>query len=66
MIPDLRNETLDLIDSFILDHINDFSNEELYWIIDELEGLSKSFYKKFKPLIDQDLEDLAEEIEDDE
>ncbi len=66
MIPDLRNETLDLIDSFILDHINDFSNEELYWIIDELEGLSKSFYKKFKPLIDQDLEDLAEEIEDEE
>ena len=32
---ELRNETLNLIDDFILDHIDDFTNEELYWIINE-------------------------------
>jgi hypothetical protein len=60
---DLRNETLNLVDDFILDHIDDFSEEELYWIIEEVEKLSKSFYKKFKDLIDEDIESLAEEIE---
>lgn len=64
-VPDLRNETLNLIDDFILDHIDDFSHEELFWIIDQLEILSKTFYKKFKVLIDEDIEDLAEELEDD-
>ena len=64
LTPDLRNETLDLIDSFILDHIDDFTNEELYWIIDQLESLSRTFYKKFKPLIDEDIEALIEEIEE--
>jgi hypothetical protein len=34
---DLRNETLNLVDDFILDHIDDFSEEELYWIIEEVE-----------------------------
>jgi len=61
---DLRNETLNLVDDFILDHINDFSEEELYWIIEEVEKLSKSFYKKFKDLIDDDIEALADEIEE--
>ena len=60
---DLRNETLNLVDDFILDHIDDFSEEELYWIIEEVEKLSKSFYRKFKDLIDEDLESLADEIE---
>lgn len=64
-VPDLRNETLNLIDDFILDHIDDFSQEELIWIIEELESLAKSFYKKFKVLIDEDLEELAEELDDD-
>ena len=64
-VPDLRNETLNLIDDFILDHIDDFSQDELIWIIEELESLSKSFYKKFKAMIDEDLEDLAEELDDD-
>ena len=45
MTIELRNETLNLIDDFILDHINDFTNEELYWIINELESLSNTFYK---------------------
>jgi hypothetical protein len=65
-VPDLRNETLYLLDSFILDHIEDFSHEELIWIIEELEQLAKSFYKKFKPLIDEDIEALLEEIEGEE
>jgi hypothetical protein len=65
-VPDLRNETLYLLDSFILDHIEDFSHEELIWIIEELEQLSRSFYKKFKPLIDEDIEALLEEIEGEE
>jgi hypothetical protein len=65
-VPDLRNETLFLLDSFILDHIEDFSHEELIWIIEELEQLSRSFYKKFKPLIDEDIEALLEEIEGEE
>jgi len=60
---DLRNETLNLVDDFILDHIDDFSEEELYWIIEEVEKLSKSFYRKFKDLIDDDIETLADEIE---
>ena len=60
---DLRNETLILVDDFILDHIDDFSEEELYWIIEEVEKLSKSFYIKFKDLIDEDIESLADEIE---
>jgi hypothetical protein len=60
---DLRNETLNLVDDFILDHIDDFSEEELYWIIEEVEKLSKSFYRKFKNLIDDDIEALADEIE---
>jgi hypothetical protein len=60
---DLRNETLNLVDDFILDHIDDFSEEELYWIIEEVEKLSKSFYRKFKDLIDDDIESLADEIE---
>lgn len=60
---DLRNETLNLVDDFILDHIDDFSEEELYWIIEEVEKLSKSFYRKFKNLIDDDIESLADEIE---
>jgi hypothetical protein len=60
---DLRNETLNLVDDFILDHIDDFSEEELYWIIEEIEKLSKSFYRKFKDLIDEDIESLADEIE---
>lgn len=64
-VPDLRNETLNLIDDFILDHIDDFSQDELIWIIEELESLAKSFYKKFKVMIDEDLEDLAEELDDD-
>lgn len=64
-VPDLRNETLNLIDDFILDHINDFSQDELIWIIEELESLAKSFYKKFKVMIDEDLEELAEELDDD-
>ena len=63
-IPELRNETLNLIDDFILDHINDFTNEELHWIINELESLSNTFYKKFKPLIDEDIEALIEDIEE--
>ena len=62
-VPDLRNETLNLIDDFILDHIDDFTHDELFWIIEALEDLSKSFYKKFKEMIDQDIEDLADEIE---
>jgi hypothetical protein len=60
---DLRNETLNLVDDFILDHIDDFSEEELYWIIEEVEKLSRSFYRKFKDLIDDDIESLADEIE---
>ncbi len=64
-VPDLRNETLNLIDDFILDHIEDFSHEELIWIIEELEQLAKSFYKKFKVMIDEDIEELAEELDDD-
>ena len=60
---DLRNETLNLVDDFILDHIDDFSEEELYWIIEEVEKLSRSFYRKFKDLIDDDIETLADEIE---
>ena len=60
---DLRNETLNLVDDFILDHIDGFSREELYWIIEEVEKLSKSFYIKFKDLIDEDIESLADEIE---
>jgi hypothetical protein len=60
---DLRNETLNLVDDFILDHIDDFSEEELYWIIEEVEKLSRSFYRKFKDLIDDDIEALADEIE---
>ena len=60
---DLRNETLNLVDDFILDHIDDFSEEELYWIIEEVEKLSKSFYRKFKDLIDEDIESLADEVE---
>jgi hypothetical protein len=60
---DLRNETLNLVDDFILDHIDDFSEEELYWIIEEVEKLSRSFYRKFKNLIDDDIEALADEIE---
>jgi len=60
---DLRNETLNLVDDFILDHIDDFSEEELYWIIEEVEKLSRSFYRKFKELIDDDIEALADEIE---
>ena len=54
---------LNLVDDFILDHIDDFSEEELYWIIEEVEKLSKSFYIKFKDLIDEDIESLADEIE---
>ncbi len=64
-VPDLRNETLNLIDDFILDHIDDFSHEELIWIIEELDQLAKSFYKKFKVMIDEDIEELAEELDDD-
>jgi hypothetical protein len=62
-VPDLRNETLNLIDDFILDHIDDFSQGEMIWIIDELEGMSTRFYEKFKAWIDDDIEDLLEEIE---
>jgi hypothetical protein len=62
-VPDLRNETLNLIDDFILDHIEDFTHDELFWIIEELEELSKAFYRKFKPLIDEDIEALIEEID---
>lgn len=65
-VPELRNETLNLIDDFILDHIDDFTNDELYWIIDQLELLSKTFYRKFKPLIDEDIDALVEDIEDEE
>jgi hypothetical protein len=65
-VPDLRNETLNLIDDFILDHIDDFTHEELFWIIEQLESLSNTFYKKFKPLIDDDIESLIEEIEGEE
>ena len=65
-VPDLRNETLYLLDGFILDHIEDFSHEELIWIIEELEQLARAFYKKFKPLIDEDIEALLEEIEGEE
>jgi hypothetical protein len=65
-LPDLRNETLNLIDDFILDHIDDFTHDELFWIIAELESLSNTFYKKFKPLIDDDIEALIEEIEGEE
>ncbi len=61
---DLRNETLNLVDDFILDHIDDFTEEELYWIIEEVEKLSRSFYRKFKDLIDDDIEALADEIEE--
>lgn len=63
-VPDLRNETLNLIDDFILDHIDDFTHDELFWIIEELEELSKAFYRKFKPLIDEDIEALIEEIDE--
>lgn len=63
-VPDLRNETLNLIDDFILDHIEDFTHDELFWIIEELEKLSKAFYRKFKPLIDEDIEALIEEIDE--
>ena len=63
-VPDLRNETLNLIDDFILDHIEDFTHDELFWIIEELEELSKAFYRKFKPLIDEDIEALIEEIDE--
>lgn len=65
-VPDLRNETLNLIDDFILDHIDDFSQSEMIWIIDELEGMSTRFYEKFKAWIDDDIEDLLEEIEGEE
>ena len=61
----LNNETLNLIDDFILDHIDDFTHDELFWIMDALEGLSKSFYKKFREMIDQDIEDFADELEGD-
>ncbi len=54
-VPDLRNETLNLIDDFILDHIEDFSHEELIWIIEELEQLAKSFYKKCIVTLDHSL-----------
>jgi hypothetical protein len=45
---DLRNETLNLVDDFILDHIDDFSEEELYWIIEEVEKLSRRMRLKRK------------------
>lgn len=63
-VPDLRNETLNLIDDFILDHIDDFSQSEMIWIIDELESMSTRFYEKFKTWIDDDIEDLIEEIDE--
>ena len=63
-VPDLRNETLNLIDDFILDHIEDFSQGEMIWIIDELEDMANRFYEKFKAWIDDDIEDLMEEIEE--
>lgn len=65
-VPDIRNETLNLIDDFILDHIEDFSQNELIWIVDELEDMANRFYEKFQPLIDEDLEELFDEIEGEE
>jgi len=65
-VPDLRNETLNLLDEFILDHIDDFTYDELFWISVQLEKTSREFYKKFKPLIDEDIEALIEEIEEQE
>ena len=64
-VPDLRNQTLELLDNFILDHIDDFTYDELNWIIDSLEETAKSFYRKFKTIIDQDIEDMMEELDDD-
>jgi hypothetical protein len=63
-VPDLRNETLNLIDDFILDHIDDFTQGEMIWIIDELETMSTRFYEKFKAWIDDDIEDLLEELDE--
>lgn len=63
-VPDLRNETLNLIDDFILDHIDDFSQGEMIWIIDELEEMSTRFYEKFKAWIDDDIEDLLDELDE--
>ncbi len=63
-VPDLRNETLNLIDDFILDHIDDFSQNEMIWIINELEEMSTRFYEKFKAWIDDDIEDLLDELDE--
>ncbi len=63
-VPDLRNETLNLIDDFILDHIDDFTQGEMIWIIDELEEMSTRFYEKFKAWIDDDIEDLLDELDE--
>lgn len=62
----LNNETLNLIDDFILDHMDDFTPGQMYWIMDQIEDLSKNFYGKFKTMIDEDITDFAEYLGDEE
>lgn len=65
-VPDIRNETLALLDEFILDHIDDFTKGQMIWILDELEDMASRFYDKFKPLIDEDIADMLDEMEEEE
>lgn len=62
----LNNETLNLIDDFILDHLEDFTPGQMYWIMDQIEDLSKRFYSKFKTMIDEDMADFADYLGEDE
>lgn len=62
----LNNETLNLIDDFILDHMDDFTPGQMYWIMDQIEDLSKKFYGKFKVMIDEDMADFADYLGDEE
>lgn len=56
----LNNETLNLIDDFILEHIEDFTPGQMYWIMEKIENLSEEFYDKFKTMIDEDMADFEE------
>lgn len=56
----LNNETLNLIDDFILEHIEDFTPGQMYWIMEKIENLSEDFYNKFKAMIDEDMADFED------
>lgn len=56
----LNNEMLNLIDDFIIDHAEEFTANDIRWIMDQLDYVGNKFYEKFQDVIDEDYADFPD------